>query len=69
MRHVQTRPLQNEFGMQNGFNRRIHVLDGFVRPVLEISGAEVDGGRAWIPSSVEFLFPVKSICVCSWFAF
>jgi uncharacterized protein YuzB (UPF0349 family) len=39
--------------MENGFNRRIGVLDGFARAVLEISRVEVEGGRSWIPSSIE----------------
>jgi hypothetical protein len=48
---VQAMPLQNGFVMGNGFNRRIRVVEGFARPVLAISRAEVEGGRSWIPSS------------------
>jgi hypothetical protein len=68
MRHLQAMPLQNESGMGNGSNRRIRVLDGFVRPVLEISTAEAEGRRAWIPSSIES-FSRWCQWVCRWFAF
>jgi hypothetical protein len=68
MRHLQAMPLQNGSGMGNGFNRRIHVLDGIVRPVLEISKAETAGGRWWIPSSIES-FSRRCQWVCRWLAF
>jgi hypothetical protein len=69
MRHLQATPLHNGFGMENWFHRRIRVLNGFIYRVLESSRAEVDGRRAWIPSSVVFLFPGNFHCVCSWVAF
>jgi hypothetical protein len=61
-------PLQNGFGMGNGFNRRIRVVNGFARPVLAISRAEVDGGLSWIPSSVQS-FSGTCHCVCRLVAF
>jgi hypothetical protein len=45
--------LKKGLGMENAFNRRIRVGDGFARPVLEISRADADGGRLWIPSAVQ----------------
>jgi hypothetical protein len=64
----QAKPLQNECGMENGFNRRIRVLDGIARPVLGISGSEVKGEFFWIPSSVE-MFSGTCPRVCWWVAF
>jgi hypothetical protein len=64
----QAKPLQNESGMGNGFNRRIRVLDGIARAVLTISGAEGEGRLLWIPSSVE-LFSGRCDRVCRWVAF
>jgi hypothetical protein len=61
-------PLPNGSGMKNGFDRRIRVLDGFARPVLEISRAEVEGGCAWIPSSIESRFETCPR-VCRWVVF
>jgi hypothetical protein len=70
MRHFHAMSLQNGSGMGNGFNRRIRVLDGIARPVLEISRAETEaaGARSWIPSSIEF-FSRTCQWVCRWIAF
>jgi hypothetical protein len=61
-------PVQNGFGMKNGFTRRIRVVDGVVRPVLEISRVEVARCCSWIPSSIESLFGTRCR-VCLWVAF
>jgi hypothetical protein len=52
---VQAMRLQNGSGMENGFNRRIRVLNGFAGPMLGISRTEVERGCAWIPSSIKSL--------------
>jgi hypothetical protein len=67
MDDVQAMTLQNGFEMGNGFSHRIRVLNGFARLVLAISRAEVEGGRSWIPSSIE-LFSAWGHCVCRWVA-
>jgi hypothetical protein len=64
----QAKTLQNGSGIGNGFNRRILVLDGIARPVVTISGAEVEGRLLWIPSSAE-LFSGRCDRVCRWVAF
>jgi hypothetical protein len=68
MGDLEAMTLQNGFVMKNGFTRRIRVVDGLVRPVLDISRVEVEGRCSWIPSSVEF-FSGRGDWFCRWLAF